>query len=525
MENFIPPNSESSVVNSNYHGKRKNVIAFSVLLVVIIFVIIGAYFRYLTSDMSPNNTVVLPIESLQTYTAISSMFTIQYPKDWTPYKVEGDDTSLGGVNIYPVESVVPYQEMNKLPFDWTAYVLPFNQHNGAYPVISVGGQATFDAYTNRGQYDFKNTPLYKNIQDYVKGWEMDGTFKNVKIEDTTIGGEPALVVTFEDSSKKSKVFYMIKLAKDAITEKLPMTAYFIVQYIAPKDQYSDEIANTLLTSFQDDLAGASARSMATYDQNNQEPTATPSATSKGNTWQVLFVGDQFSHEVNWLEFDYKFTDPKDAQGLLTVQWDAKRIGDIDGRIQRQGHQTFIAPVGKVYKNMFPLGFRLDSFTKIPSSISIGNIGLYYLDPTKPGTKTKVADISPNHVPSEKSPPKESSGTLTLVKTLDTPSMVLQSKVVKIGQAININVKEFPYSGYTYISLNQPDKRSNTIWVGLVPSNNVISFVLEDKTCPAPHPISSCSVPLIDLAPGKYILEVNKPGDDINLTSDFEVVSQ
>ena len=124
--------------------------------------------------------------------------------------------------------------------------------------------------------------------------------------------------------------------------------------------------------------------------------------------------------MNWLEFDYQFTDPEAAEGLLTVLWDTTNIGQIDGRIQRRGHQTFIAPVGKVYKDMtFILGFRLDSFKDTPSSVTIGNIGLYYLDPNKPGTVTKIADVSPDVVPSEKSSNAESFGVVTLVKTLDT----------------------------------------------------------------------------------------------------------
>lgn len=531
MENSPVPESETSSQTTNTI-KSKNLLVIASLVIILVLALGVSYYLYsgsstssITESSSPATGEFLT-ESVQTFTASSSMFTLQYPKGWVPYVVKGGDTSLGGVNIFPAESIPTYQANNKLSFDWTAYALPFDQHNGDYPMISIGGQATFDSFTNRGQYDFKTTPLYKGIQDYVNGWKIQGQFKNVQITDTLVGGEPALVITYDVSSKNSKVFYMIKLAKDAITEKLPMTAYFIVQYIAPKDQYSDVIANTLLASFQDDLAGASARSMTEYEQKNQSLSVAPSASSQGNTWQVLFVGDKLSHEVNWIEFDYKYTDPKGAEGLLTVQWDAKRIGSLDGRLQRQGHESFGAPIGKVYRDaLFDLGFRLDSFTSVPSSISIGNIGLYYLDPTKLGSITKVADVLPEDVSSQKSPSEKSFGTITLVNKLETPSMTLRSTGIKIGQTVDIDVREFPYTGYTYISLNQPGKSKNTIWVGLVPSNNFISFTLENKTCPAPHPISACSVPLIDLVPGKYTLEVYKPGDDINLTSDFQVLSQ
>ena len=528
---------------SNVPTPKNNFLPLFVILAVVILLMAGwTYYIYHTKGTSGDSQNIvggqnlsgttalptLPTDTLQTYTATSSVFTVQYPKSWTAVPVNvgtNYETSVGGVNIYPTDVLPTYRKTQDPSFDWTAYVLPFNQHNGSVPMISIGGEITFDAYTNRGQYDFKTNRIYKSVHDYLTGWQLQGTYKNVVMTDTTVGGEPALVVTFEDSSTNTKVFYMIKLAKDAITAKLPMTAYFIVQYLAPTAQYSDQIANTLLASFEDDLGGASARAEAAYAASKPAATATPAATSKGNIWKVLLVGGNLKQEVNWMEFDYKFTDPANAEGLLEVIWDSGVLGQLDGRLQRQGHQTFMGPVGTVYKDApFQLGFRLDSFTKIPSSISIGNIGLYFLDPNKPGSKIKIADVLPSSVPTISSPATSSMGTLNLMNILPRPSMSLPSNAVKIGQTVTVNTKEFPHDGSVYISLHQPGAQDDTIWVGQIPSNDVVSFILDGKVCPAPHPASACPQPLVALKPGSYTLNVWLGADDIDLSSDFQVVA-
>lgn len=399
------------------HNLNKKIIFVVLLLFIIIVAGIGLwYFLNQTRKLNTTEKNALDIQkseiALQTYTAEHGMFTVKYPADWTPYKIKAEDVGMGGVNIYPAEAIPVYEKENFLGYDWSYNFLPFDQWNGKYPIISIGGEVMqYDSYTNRGQYNFKATPLYAAIRDYFKKYEALGALKNVQIEDVMVGAEPAIVAIFEDVPGKSKEFYMVKLAKGAITEKLPLTAYYFIQYIAPKEKYSQDIADALRASFNDDLGAAFASASA-----SSQPSAVASSSqSQGHIWNVLFPGP-FTHEVNWLEFDYKFTDPKGAEGLLTIQWDAKRIGDLDGRIQREGHVSFSGPVGKTYKdNIFDLGFRLDSFTKVPSSVIISNIGLYYLDPTihKLGNVSKVTEVLPEKTPSQKSPAGESFGSLIL----------------------------------------------------------------------------------------------------------------
>jgi hypothetical protein len=248
---------------------KKSLLVRVILLLVLVLVGVAVYltspsgWKKLSSISSNNlNSVTLPGDSVSTFADANGVFTVDYPSDWKIYPVKAQDTSLGGVNIYPDESVAIYEKRNQLSFDWTAYVFPFDQHNGETPIISVGGTATFDEYKDRSQYDFKATNIYKTLQLYFKSAQQRGNFANVVLKDVEVNGEPALVATFEDAKANSKAFYMIKLASRSITQELPMTAYFVVQYIAPKDKYSDEIAGTLLNSFKDDVATAVNKSRA-----------------------------------------------------------------------------------------------------------------------------------------------------------------------------------------------------------------------------------------------------------------------
>jgi hypothetical protein len=345
------------------------------------------------------------------FTDDRNLFQVKYPSNWKTYKIKSQDTSFGGVNIYPDESISYYTKNNKLAFDSSAYFLPFNQHNGEYPIISIGGQATYDYFQSRSQYDFKKTTQYQEIIKYLNGWKQAGTFKNLQLEDANIAGEPALIATFEDTSKNSKVFYMFKLAKDSITAKLPTTIYLIVQYTAPKDKYSDDVVKLLRESFQDNVA----EKEKTSSEKSNKTTNNQSNQSLGNVFKVAVAGPEGS-EVNLLKFDYNFGKIVGAEGLLTVYWDDQVIGTLDSRVYENGQATFLAPVGKSYKNKsFTMVFRLDSFTNTPSSISISNTGLYFAEQINSDSPkiNKVSAITLDRFQSYQAPGKTSVGSIQI----------------------------------------------------------------------------------------------------------------
>ena len=101
-----------------------------------------------------------------------------------------------------------------------------------------------------------------------------------------------------------------------------------------------------------------------------------------------------------------------------------------------------------------------------------------------------------------------------------------SKAVKIGDLVNIAVAGFTHEGYTYITLTQPAEPSGyfergTLWIGKVPENNIISFVLKDKVCLLK--VDPCQEPLANLLSGDYTLNIYGPADNIDLSSDFKVL--
>jgi hypothetical protein len=80
-----------------------------------------------------------------------------------------------------------------------------------------------------------------------------------------------------------------------------------------------------------------------------------------------------------VSFDAKFTSATNAAGLLTVYWNTNEIGVADETVTTPGLQNYSFALPASYSSgNYVLGFRLDSFTNIVSSISITNVSLGFV---------------------------------------------------------------------------------------------------------------------------------------------------
>ena len=90
----------------------------------------------------------------------------------------------------------------------------------------------------------------------------------------------------------------------------------------------------------------------------------------------LSLGIAVTNRINFVRFDAGFTSATNAAGLLTVYWDTNEIGVFDETVTTPGLQTYSFVLPATYSSgNYVLGFRLDSFTNIVSSISITNVSL------------------------------------------------------------------------------------------------------------------------------------------------------
>jgi hypothetical protein len=90
----------------------------------------------------------------------------------------------------------------------------------------------------------------------------------------------------------------------------------------------------------------------------------------------LSLGIPVTNRVNFVRFDARFTSATNATGLLTVYWNTNEIGVLDETVTAPGLQNHSFALPATYSSgNYVLGFRLDSFTNVVSSISITNVSL------------------------------------------------------------------------------------------------------------------------------------------------------
>ena len=99
-------------------------------------------------------------------------------------------------------------------------------------------------------------------------------------------------------------------------------------------------------------------------------------------WTAMFVSS--TNPVNFVSFDAEFTDTNSAEGMLSVYWDTNTIGTVDERVVPSSLQHYIF----TFQNAMPnsthmLGFRLDPFTNVQSSILLTNIVLNQVGISQP----------------------------------------------------------------------------------------------------------------------------------------------
>ena len=94
--------------------------------------------------------------------------------------------------------------------------------------------------------------------------------------------------------------------------------------------------------------------------------------------------------VNFLTFEADFTSAPGAEGLLAVYWENEVLGLIDERYVLDGVQeyTMLLP-GNFEPGDYLLGFRLDPYTAVDSSVLIDNVSTGFVTP-EPATLTLLA---------------------------------------------------------------------------------------------------------------------------------------
>lgn len=99
-------------------------------------------------------------------------------------------------------------------------------------------------------------------------------------------------------------------------------------------------------------------------------------------WTALFITS--TNPVNFVSFNARFVDTNGAEGLLSVLWDTNTVGTVDERLTPSGFQHY----SFTFQNAIPntthaLGFRLDPFTSVQSSMLLTNIVLNQVGVSQP----------------------------------------------------------------------------------------------------------------------------------------------
>ncbi len=92
-----------------------------------------------------------------------------------------------------------------------------------------------------------------------------------------------------------------------------------------------------------------------------------------------------TNTVNLVSFDAEFiTSTNGAQGLLSVYWDTNTVGSVDEQAVKSGlqHYMFKFP-NTITGSTYMLGFRLDRFTSVQSSVIVTNVTLGQIGVSQP----------------------------------------------------------------------------------------------------------------------------------------------
>ena len=99
---------------------------------------------------------------------------------------------------------------------------------------------------------------------------------------------------------------------------------------------------------------------------------TNAAATGSPAWTSIPV--DVTSNVNFVTFNAVFTSQAGAMGLLTVYWNDVEIGRIDERDVLLGVQTYTFGIADTFHDRSnSLGFRIDQFSAVASSVSVTNV--------------------------------------------------------------------------------------------------------------------------------------------------------
>lgn len=104
------------------------------------------------------------------------------------------------------------------------------------------------------------------------------------------------------------------------------------------------------------------------------PAYLSSSQSSQPVW--VTVGITITNPVNFVSFEAEFTSQSTAAGVLTVYWNTNQLGFLDEGAVVPGLQEYSFSLPELVTNgVYSLGFRLDSFSTVSSSIVVTNVAL------------------------------------------------------------------------------------------------------------------------------------------------------
>jgi len=99
-------------------------------------------------------------------------------------------------------------------------------------------------------------------------------------------------------------------------------------------------------------------------------------------WTLMSIS--VTNNINTMSFDARFTSSSGSKGLLTIYWNTNVIGTVDETAVQSELKTYTLGFPLAVSNsMNTLGFRLDPFSGVQSSIVITNISVLAVGVTKP----------------------------------------------------------------------------------------------------------------------------------------------
>jgi hypothetical protein len=130
------------------------------------------------------------------------------------------------------------------------------------------------------------------------------------------------------------------------------------------------------------------------------PEFAPQSPAKGagpgefGTAAWLSIGVPITNRVNFVSFDAQFASAAGAAGLLTVYWNTNQIGMVDESVTLAGWHsyTFALPAG-FEAGHYALGFSLDPFTNVVSSVTVTNVSTGYAGLTNPIALSATYSVS------------------------------------------------------------------------------------------------------------------------------------